>query len=184
MMKENNNDIVGTQVGIYNVLGECDFRAKDGHKMYHVQCIYCGFETNMIKSSIGGAKKCTHLDVNGHYKACYKTHYTWDNPRIARIFRGMKNRCYNKSEECYMWYGGKGICICDEWLNNPKSFEEWALKNGYNDNLIIDRIEEEKDYCPENCQWVDLGNNARYKSTTSYIYVNGEVHTGREWAKY
>ena len=109
--------------------------------------------------------------------------YIWENKRISKIFHDIKSRCYNPNDKNYRWYGEKGIKVCDEWMNNPKSFEEWALNNGYTDNMTIDRIEEDKDYCPENCQWVVLENNSRYKSTTSYIYVNGEVHTGREWAE-
>ena len=50
----------------------------------------------------------------------------------------MKQRCYNPNEKSYKWYGAKGIKICDEWINSPKSFEEWSLQNGYNDNLTID----------------------------------------------
>ena len=61
-------------------------------------------------------------------------------------------------------------------------FEEWALNNGYRDDLTIDRIDETGNYCPENCRWVLANNNSRYKSTTNLIDVDGEMHTGREWA--
>lgn len=180
MMKENNN-IIGTKVGLYNVLYECDFKSNDGHKMYHVQCTECGFETDMQKRHIGLTTECRHVNKNGEYIQFHS--FTWENKRIATIFNGMKDRCYNKNCKDYNIYGGKGIKICDEWINNPKLFEEWSMLNGYNDCLTIDRVEEDKDYSPENCQWVELEDNSRYKTTTSYIYVNGEVHTGREWAK-
>lgn len=178
MMKENNS-IVGTRVGIFDILYECDFKANDGHKLYHVRCVMCGWETNMLKSDIKRTKNCTHIGINGHYKV----NYLWKNKRLAKIFRGMKDRCYNANDKNYVWYGAKGIKICNEWFNNPKLFEEWSFSNGYSDNMTIDRIEENKDYSPENCQWVELKDNAKYKSTTSYLYVNGEVHTGREWSK-
>lgn len=179
-MKENSN-IIGTRIGIYDVLHECDFKSSDGHRMYHVRCSKCGWETNMQKRIIKRTKKCTHINKNGSYKMFNV--YIWENKRISKIFHDIKSRCYNPNDKNYRWYGEKGIKVCDEWMNNPKSFEEWALNNGYTDNMTIDRIEEDKDYCPENCQWVVLENNSRYKSTTSYIYVNGEVHTGREWAE-
>lgn len=102
--------------------------------------------------------------------------------RIKRIFKLMKQRCYNPNNKDYRWYGAKGIKICDEWLNNSKLFEEWAFNNGYTDNLTIDRKDENKDYCPENCQWITRNDNAKYKSTTSLICVDGEVHTGKEWS--
>lgn len=176
-MKEN---IVGTRIGIYDVLYECDFKSNDGHRMYHVKCIECGFETNMQKRHIGLTKICSHTSIDGNYKTYG---IEWENNRIHKIFNGMKQRCYNEQERAYRWYGAKGIKICDEWLNNPKSFEEWSLQNGYADNLTIDRIKEEKDYSPDNCRWVTLIDNAKYKSTTSLIEVDGEVHTGKDWAK-
>ena len=76
-----------------------------------------------------------------------------------------------------------GIKICEEWLNDKNSFVNWALDNGYEEGLTIDRINSDKDYCPENCRWVTLNDNARYKSSTSILTVNGETHTGREWAR-
>ena len=106
----------------------------------------------------------------------------WHNKRIGRIFYGMKQRCYNSSERSYRWYGARGIKICDEWLRNPMAFEEWSLDNGYSDELTIDRINEDEDYSPDNCRWVSPIDNSKYKSTTSLIDVDGEVHTGREWA--
>jgi hypothetical protein len=95
----------------------------------------------------------------------------------------MKDRCYNSNDKSYRWYGAKGIQIYDEWIENPKSFEDWAVENGYDDSLTIDRINENKDYCPENCRWVTLEDNSKYKSSTSLISVDGETHTGRDWAQ-
>ena len=94
----------------------------------------------------------------------------------------MKTRCYDVNDKNYMTYGGKGIRICQEWLDNPELFEEWSLENGYEDNLTIDRIDSTKDYCPDNCRWVTLEDNAKYKSTTRVLDVDGELHTGRDWA--
>lgn len=68
-------------------------------------------------------------------------------------------------------------------MDNPELFEKWAIENGYEDNLTIDRIDENKDYSPDNCRWKTNKDNSKYKSTTSIIDVNGEVHTGKDWAK-
>lgn len=165
----------------FDVLYECDFKANDEHKMYHVRCSECGFETNMKKNDVKYAKKCTHVNINGEYRTFNQ--YKWNNARLKSIFRGMKSRCYDKNDKNYIWYGAKGIEICNEWINNPKLFEEWAINNGYSDNLTIDRIEEDKNYCPDNCRWITLDDNARYKSTTSLIEINREIHTGKDWAK-
>lgn len=177
------NDIIGTQIGIYDVIYECEERASDGHKLYHVKCTVCGQEFNMIKSQIGKAKHCSHIGLGGT-KIAFSSKHSWNNPKLEKIFLGMKKRCYKSSDKDYKWYGNKGIKICDEWLNNPKLFEDWALSNGYLDGLTIDRINEDFDYEPHNCRWVTGSKNSKYKSTTRIITVGDISKTGREWADF
>lgn len=160
----------GKIIGIYTILYECQDLYSDGHKQYCVQCNICGKKFFKKLADIKKAKKCIHM------------RNSWNNRRIGRIFIGMLDRCYNSKEKAYRWYGAKGIKVCDEWLQNPKFFEDWALNNGYQDNLTIDRKDENKDYSPENCRWVTISDNSKYKSTTKIIEVNGVKHTGREWA--
>lgn len=168
------------QVGIFNILYECSYKTNCGHRLYHVKCKYCGKESDMMLSDMKRAKTCKHLALNGKV---ISTKSKWKNQRICKIYRGMVQRCYNPKDKNYKTYGGKGIKICDDWFNNSSLFEEWALKNGYADNLTIDRIDSNKNYCPENCRWITLENNSKYKSTTRIIEVNGIKHTGREWSK-
>lgn len=172
-------DIVGKIIGIYEVQYLCDYKTKSGKKLYHIKCTQCGFETDKQKAHIGMAKNCKHMSAN-HY-IDYKIHF--QNIRIKDIFRGMIKRCYNPSDKNFNHYGAKGIKICDEWLSNRLLFEEWALANGYNETLSIDRIDPNKDYSPDNCRWVTLEDNAKYKSTTSLINVDGEIHSGKDWSK-
>lgn len=87
------------------------------------------------------------------------THGESDN-RIYRILSYMKTRCYNTNILGYKYYGGKGIKVCDEWKNDFLKFKEWALSNGYQDDLSIDRIDSNGDYCPENCRWITLLENS------------------------
>jgi len=74
--------------------------------------------------------------------------------RIYRIFAGMKQRCYNKNATGYKMYGGKGVKICQEWLDDFQTFYNWSMENGYADKLTIDRIDSKRDYCPDNCRWI------------------------------
>jgi hypothetical protein len=80
--------------------------------------------------------------------------------RLSGIYRGMKDRCYNPNSKSYKRYGGRGIAICNEWLANKSSFVEWALANGYENHLTIDRRESSKGYCPENCRWITSALNS------------------------
>lgn len=172
---------VGKRVGIYDILGLCDHKHKDGHKLYHVECSICGWQNDMRLPDVRRTTKCVHVDRNGNYKTFNS--FTWKNKRICAIFKGMMSRCYNQKSKDYKHYGAKGIIVYDEWVKHPNLFEDWAIKNGYADNLTIDRIDANQSYCPENCRWVTLEDNSRYKSTTNVIDVDGETHTGREWSE-
>lgn len=81
--------------------------------------------------------------------------------RLYRIWNNMKQRCYNEKNISYKYYGGKGIEICSEWLRSFKSFYDWAMENGYEENLSIDRIDSNSGYFPRNCRWVTLEENGR-----------------------
>ena len=184
MKKEKINPIdhIGETHGIYTIVDMLDEKDKYGHYIYIGKCNECGYEKY---SHYGGFTSKSQINICKHTVLGDRfLHPTkWENGRIGNIFRGMKQRCYNKDDHAYRWYGAKGIKICDEWLDNPKSFEDWALANGYQDNLTIDRIKEDKDYSPDNCRWITGEDNAKYKSTTSLIEIDGEVHTGTDWAK-
>jgi hypothetical protein len=96
----------------------------------------------------------------------------------------MKTRCYNKNFTYYYNYGGRGIKICDEWLgkNGYKNFKNWALSNGYNENLTIERINNNGNYQPDNCKWITRKEQAYNQRTNVRINLNGKNQTVTEWA--
>lgn len=95
--------------------------------------------------------------------------------RLYRIYRNMKSRCYNKNAKDYKYYGEKGIRICQSWNSSFASFCVWALMNGYKNDLTIDRIDNDKDYSPDNCRWVSMDVQGKNKSNLRMIEYKGEM---------
>ena len=103
--------------------------------------------------------------------------------RLYSIWHNMKTRCYNPNTEKFQYYGGKGIEVCEEWRKSFQAFYSWALANGYRDDLTLDRLDSDKNYCPENCRWADMLTQNNNTSKNHYITHNGETKTAAEWAR-
>ena len=88
-------------------------------------------------------------------------------PRLYRIHQSMKSRCYYTRNKCFDSYGGRGIEICAEWLSDFNAFALWALSNGYEEHLTIDRIDVNGNYCPSNCRWITNAEQQRNKRKKS-----------------
>lgn len=111
----------------------------------------------------------------GNYK--HGQRYT----RLYEIWKSMRQRCSNPNNNRYHIYGEKGIVVCKAW-NRFENFFRWAMKNGYKDDLTIDRIDNCKNYEPSNCRWVTQKTQQNNRSNNRYIVYKGNSHTLGEWS--
>lgn len=102
--------------------------------------------------------------------------------RIYAIWCGIKKRCNNKNDINYLRYGGRGITYCKEW-EHFEPFYEWAIRNGYRDDLTIDRIDVNGDYCPENCRWATCKEQSNNTRRNVFIEYKGKRKTLTQWAE-
>lgn len=103
--------------------------------------------------------------------------------KIYQQYYGMRKRCeYSKHKE-YDCYGGRGISVCQEWKDSFESFYSWAMKNGFKDGLTIERIDNDKDYCPENCKFITLANQQKNKQNSIFLTYNNQTYGLKEWSK-
>lgn len=105
--------------------------------------------------------------------------------RLLGIYRNMIYRCYNKNSSSYKYYGEKGITVNKIWLGDQWlwKFYQWAIHNGYNDELTIDRINPNGNYTPENCRWADAETQANNKTNNIHVQYEDEVMTLSEFCR-
>lgn len=106
--------------------------------------------------------------------------------RLGRIYYNMINRCYRENNPEYYLYGGRGIQVCGEWKNKETGFIkfcEWALANGYNEKLSIDRVDNNSNYSPANCRWADVYTQANNKRNNRNLIIDGEIDTIGNWSR-
>lgn len=148
----------------------CAIRRVDNNKHNQV-CWLCRCEC-------GNEIIVTTIDLRrGHTKSCGclrkeivgATHRTHGkrHTRLHSIWATMKERCDLKKRRDYKYYGGRGITVCDEWRNDFQAFYDWAMANGYLDDLTIDRIDVNGNYEPSNCRWITIQEQQKNKRNTS-----------------
>ena len=100
------------------------------------------------------------------------------------MWHGIKQRCYYTKNIGYKDYGGRGITICDEWINDFQAFYDWSILNGYKKGLQIDRIDVNGNYEPSNCRWVDKFTNANNKRSNINFTYDGKTMSLKAWCRY
>lgn len=170
--------MIGKKFGRLKVIEEIPER-KNGGKVYKCLCD-CGNYTDVRGSFLrnGKTKSCGCLMIDTNTKhGKYGT-------RIYNIYYGIIQRCYNTNDkDHYPRYGGRGIKVCDEWLNDFMKFYNWAMDNGYNDNSTIDRINNNGNYEPNNCRWVTTYEQNKNRSNSILVHYKNETKSITEWIK-
>ena len=174
------HDLRGKRFGRLIVL---DYYGISKKKQIFWKCICdCGNETIVKTADLncGGKKSCgCYRREVGHsnYKYGARTN------KLYHVWRGMKARCFNRNSPSYIHYGGRGITVCDEWANDFEAFSSWAMSNGYQENLSIDRIDVNGNYCPQNCRWATIEEQNNNKRSNFYITAKGKTQTLSQWCK-
>lgn len=174
-------DLTGRKFGRLTVIENA---GRDRHRCVLWRCrCECGCETIVTSSHLisGFTKSC----------GCYRREVTRDRKtihghryeRLYGIWKNMKSRCNNPDDSHYGSYGERGIFVCDEWENSYDNFSEWAVNNGYDDELTIDRINNDDGYYPDNCRWADRFVQANNKQTSRYVTYNDVTHTISVWSR-
>lgn len=166
------NDLIGKKFNKLTVIDRGLANSKRREVMWVCQC-ECGKTTQVSTDDL----------KNGHNKSCGCLRHELSRTRIYDIWQGMNRRCYDKNTREYKRYGGRGIAICDEWKNDFISFYNWAMENGYQENLTIDRIDNNGDYKPDNCRWITNAEQCLNRRTNRYVTYNEETKTISQWAK-
>jgi len=182
-------DLTGRQFGRLTAI-EIVGRDKYKNVLWMCQCV-CGGKSIVPAHSLlsGNTKSCGCTRKEAAKKAAQSRKDLHglsrdDNgkkTRLYRIWTGIKTRCFNPNDHAYKNYGGRGITICDEWLNYT-NFYNWAMSNGYRENLTIERIDNDGNYEPSNCTWITRGEQAYNRKTSFRVTYKDETKTLSEWA--
>ena len=171
-------DMIGKRFGKLVVIEETNKRDANGTIYYLCQCD-CGNQ----KIINGKGLRHTGTVSCGCYNLIKskKENPNYKHP-LYSIYRSIKDRCTNPNCKAFKNYGGRGICVSSEW-SSFDAFKEWALSNGYQKGLWIDRIDNDGNYGPDNCRWATPKEQQNNKRVCVYITVGGKTQTMMQWAE-
>lgn len=177
-------DLTNKQYGRLTVIKHIG-KDKYNNAVWKCKCS-CGNVINVRGATLrnGRAKSCgcLHKEMTKQLAKNNIIH-NMSNTRLYRVWQSIKSRCYYNKNNRYKDYGKRGIKVCDEWLNDFQAFYDWAMSNGYNDSLTIDRIDVNGNYEPNNCRWATSKEQQRNKRNNKNYTINGETHCLSEWCE-
>lgn len=171
MSKSFKIDLTGKRFGRLTVL---EFVPNDKHASYWKCQCDCGNVTVVAGSHLKGGDVVSCGCWNRENISRLNLKHGCKGTRLYHIWDSMKARCFNSNQKYYKDYGGRGITVCNEWRNDFQVFYDWAMSNGYNDNLTIDRINNNGNYEPSNCRWADKKEQGRNKRNNIKVEYEGE----------
>ena len=182
-MRHTFEDLSGQRFGRLVVIGRDD---RDSRKTYFNCKCDCGnvksVRADSLKAGLIRSCGCMKKEQDRTNLAANHLH-KMSGTRPYEIWQGIKKRCYNPHDVRYDRYGGRGIKVCDEWRDDFRAFYDWAMQSGYNETLTIDRIDNDGDYCPENCRWSNHQEQARNRSSNIRITIGNATKTLTEWCE-
>lgn len=159
-------------------LGQVNTGKRNRH-FYLVKCSYCGKEFSIRSDTLRKAYSCGCVKAEIATRNVVKNHkHKQSGTRIYHEWQGIKDRCTNPNNSRYKNYGGRGIKMYEDWVNDFTAFREWALAHGYRDDLTIERIDVNGNYEPSNCTYTSTYYQNRNRTTN--IIINGKCLA--DWA--
>lgn len=168
-------DLTGRKFGKLTVVERVE-NSRNGKARWRCKCD-CGNEkvagSESLRNGSTSSCGCKYFESN---KGRNKTHGQ-TGTRLHKIWSSMKQRCNNPNARCFELYGGRGITVCDEWQNSFEAFRDWAIANDYADNLTIDRIDTNGNYCPDNCRWATYKMQENNRTNNHKVTYRGKEYT-------
>ena len=177
-------DLTGQKFGRLSVVKRVE-SVKKGRGAYWFCKCDCGNEVVVRTGNLKGTTKscgCLHKELS-RQKCLNEAKHNMSHTRLYKIWVGIKTRCYNKNSKEYKYYGGRGIKMCNEWENDFLNFYKWAISNGYDNDLSIDRIDNNGSYNPNNCRWANDIEQANNTRNNHYYTINGVTHSIADWLR-
>ena len=178
-MNHNFKDETGKRYGKLTVIS---YEMTNGKAFWKCKCD-CGNETLVAGDKLrsGRTKSCGCIQQAHRKEGFHKSHGMTDT-RLYYEWCNMKSRCNNLKNIMYKNYGGRGIKVCDEWLDF-ETYMEWALSHGYTDNLTIERVDVNGNYEPSNCKWITNKEQYLNRTDTHLVTAFGKTQTIKEWSE-